>query len=110
MKKIVFLIVFSLFSLFASEQVEVESVDCVILEDENSIICKYVQDRVDFEKKVTIQWIDPENELSRSREMLIPAGHGSVYDFRYIDGRKKGIWTFKVIDQDKAYEAKFELK
>ncbi len=110
MKKIVFLIVFSFFSLFASEEIEIESVDCVILKDENSIICKYIQDRVEFEKKVIIEWIDPENELSRSREMIIPAGHGSVYDFRYIDGRKKGIWTFKVTDQDKVYETKFELE
>lgn len=50
MKKFVFLIFLLFTSIFAQDKIE-DKVDCVILEDENSIICKYNQDRVDFEKK-----------------------------------------------------------
>ncbi|AXH10440.1 hypothetical protein CP960_12105 [Malaciobacter halophilus] len=111
MKKFLIVLLVSLFSFaVASEQEEIEHVDCVILKDENSIICKYIQERVEFDKNVTFIWIDPDQEISRSRDMVIPAGHGSIYDFRYIDGRKKGIWTFKVKDQDKTYKTEFELK
>jgi hypothetical protein len=111
MKKFIVVLFISLFSFaIASEQEDIENVDCVILKDENSIICKYIQERVEYDKNVTFIWIDPDEEISRSREMTIPAGHGSIYDFRYVDGRKKGIWTFKVKDQDKTYETKFEIK
>ncbi|AXX93093.1 hypothetical protein CPU12_12900 [Malaciobacter molluscorum LMG 25693] len=109
MKKFVFLIFLLFTSIFAQDKIE-DKVDCVILEDENSIICKYNQDRVDFEKKVIFEWIDPDKEISRSREMIIPAQHGSIYDFRYIDGRKKGTWLFRVKDGKKVYETKFEIK
>jgi hypothetical protein len=42
--------------------------------------------------------------------MVIPAGHGSVYDFRYITGRLKGVWTFTVLDNDVKISTTFELQ
>lgn len=84
-------------------------VDCIILEDEDSIICKYTHNRVNFNKIITVQWIEPDNQITRTREMIIPAYHGSIYDYRYKQGRTKGIWTFKVKDDDKEYTTNFTI-
>lgn len=94
------------------EQVEyVEpNVDCLILEDENSIICKFEITRNTEDKSIIVQWIAPNGEISRSRDMIILAGHGSIYDYRYIQGRELGLWTFKVIYEEKEYSTQFELK
>lgn len=87
-----------------------EKVDCLILEDENSIICKYSHERVSFAKNITVEWIEPDGLVTRTREMTIPAYHGSVYDYRYIQGRTQGIWTFKVIDNDKVFTTNFTIE
>lgn len=87
------------------------NVDCLILEDENSIICKFevIKDSQN-EQKIVINWVNPNGEISRTREMLIPAGDGSAYDFRYLDGRESGKWDFKIIYNEKEYSTSFELK
>jgi len=108
MKKIIISVLFLSITLFA--QNVTSEADCLILEDENSIICKYVHDRMDVDKNITFEWVDPNGEISRTREMIVPANHGSVYDFRYMDGRKKGTWSFKVFDGKKTLETKFEVK
>lgn len=96
----------------AVDEIEIiePNVDCLILDDENSIICKFERTRQIEDENITVQWIDPLGEISRSRDILISAGHGSIYDYRYVDGRETGIWTFKVITKDKEYSTKFELK
>ena len=86
------------------------NVDCLILEDENSIICKFEIIRADKEQQIIIHWISPTGEVSRTREMLIPAGDSSAYDYRYLDGREGGKWDFKIIYEGKEYISKFELK
>ena len=86
------------------------NVDCLILEDENSIICKFEIIREDKEQQIIINWISPTGEISRTREMLIPAGDSSAYDYRYIDGRENGKWNFKITYQGKEYVSQFELK
>lgn len=86
------------------------SVDCLILQDENSIICKFESKRSVEDQTIIAQWIDPQGDISRSREMIVPAGHGSIYDYRYIKGRLSGLWTFKVIYDNKEYTTQFELK
>lgn len=86
------------------------NVDCLILEDENSIICKFEIIRDDKEQQIIINWISPTGEISRTREMLIPAGDSSAYDYRYIDGRENGKWNFKITYQGKEYVSQFELK
>ncbi|BAK74144.1 MAG: hypothetical protein AB7S49_07460 [Arcobacter sp.] len=87
------------------------NVDCLILEDENSIICKFevIRDPIN-EQLITINWISPTGEISRSREMIIPAGDSSAYDYRYIDGRENGKWDFRIIYNGKEYSSQFELK
>lgn len=87
------------------------NVDCLILEDENSIICKFeVIKDLQNEQKIVINWVNPNGEISRTREMLIPAGDSSAYDFRYLDGRESGKWDFKIIYNEKEYSTSFELK
>ncbi len=92
--------------LFANEN----HVDCIILEDENSIVCKYTQERVNYDKIVKFNWIDPNGVLSRQRDMEIPRFYGSVYDYRYLSGRLKGQWKFQVLDSGKTYETNFIVK
>lgn len=89
---------------------ELPKVDCLILKDENSIICKFEALRTTDDQKIIVQWLDPQGDVSRSREMIVPAGHGSIYDYRYIKGRLLGSWTFKVLLNDKEYKTEFELK
>jgi len=108
MRKII-LCAFLFASTLLAEEYKPE-VDCLILEDENSIICKYINTRSTEDKNITFEWIDPSGELSRTRDMMVPSGHGSVYDFRYIEGRQKGIWTLKVSDGKDTLETKFEIK
>jgi hypothetical protein len=86
------------------------NVDCIIIKDENSIICKYILERVNSHKKVVFNWIEPNNSISRKRVMDIPIGHGSVYDFRYIKGRSQGIWTLEVTDNNQTYKTNFLIE
>ena len=86
------------------------NVDCLILEDENSIICKFEVIRDTKEQQLVIHWISPTGEISRTREMLIPAGDVSAYDYRYLDGREGGKWNFKIIYNGNEYSSSFELK
>ncbi len=112
MLKYLFFLLFVTF-LFSEELIteETESgVDCLILQDENSIICKYEHERLEVDQEVLVQWINPEGEISRERTVVIPAGHGSIYDFRYIEGRMKGVWQFKVVENKKEFVTKFTLE
>ncbi|PLY06291.1 MAG: hypothetical protein C0625_10020 [Arcobacter sp.] len=112
MNKLIYILLFTV-SISFSEIIDEEpkiSVDCLILQDENSIICKYEHERIEEDKNINVQWIDPNGEVSRERILLIPAGHGSIYDFRYIEGREKGIWQFKVIDGEVETSATFEIE
>ena len=100
-------------SLAFAETIDEENkniADCLILQDENSIICKYLHERLEEDKEIFIQWVDPQGETSRERTLIIPAGHGSIYDFRYIEGRMKGIWQFKVKDNEVETTATFEIE
>ena len=97
-------------NLFANDEEVSNSVDCIILEDENSIICKYIINREDMDKTVLFKWFDPNGNISRERELQIPAGHGSVYDFRYIQGREVGTWTLEVIDNNNSLKTTFTIE
>ena len=97
-------------SICLAQEDKINNVDCLILKDEDSIICKYSINRLEHDKEINMQWIDPNKKLSRNRTITIPQGHGSVYDFRYITGRQKGIWIFKVIDYKKEYTTSFKLE
>ena len=86
------------------------NVDCLILEDENSIICKFEVIRDTKDQQIVINWVSPTGEISRTREMNIPAGDVSAYDYRYLDGREGGKWNFKILYNQNEYSSSFELK
>lgn len=86
------------------------NVDCLILEDEKSIICKFEIIRDTKDQEIIIHWISPTGEISRTREMIIPAGDMSAYDYRYLDGREEGKWNFRIIYKGNEYTSQFELK
>ena len=92
------------------EQAYNPNVDCLILEDENSIICKFEVIRDIKDQNIVIHWISPTGEISRTREMLIPAGDVSAYDYRYLDGREGEKWNFRVVYNNNEYTSQFELK
>lgn len=95
----------------AEQQVYNPNVDCLILEDENSIICKFEVIRdINKDQEIIIHWISPTGEISRTREMVIPAGDVSAYDYRYLDGREGGKWNFRVVYNGNEYTSSFELK
>ena len=91
-------------------QVYNPNVDCLILEDENSIICKFEVIRDTKDQQIVINWVSPTGEISRTREMNIPAGDVSAYDYRYLDGREGGKWNFKILYNQNEYSTSFELK
>ena len=111
MRKLLVLFFFIVSFSFASVDYELDEVDCLIIKEENSIICKYTsKEVVEEDKFIKVEWINPSGEMSRERKILFPAGHGSVYDFRYLEGRELGVWTFKVIDGENIFKTDFELK
>jgi len=113
MKIVAFFISMMLLSniVYATDlEYEDTKVDCLVLKEENSIICKYTHKRINKDTSVRFEWIAPDGSVSRQRDMLIPAGHGSVYDYRYIKGRALGEWTFKVIDETQEYKTTFIIE
>ena len=120
LKIIVFFIIINSM-LFAKENIQkkVEVVDkvipynpnleCLILADEDSVVCKFEVIRSDKEQQIVINWISPTGEISRTREMIINAGDSTAYDYRHLDGRENGKWNFKIIYNDKEYVSQFEL-
>ena len=120
LKIIVFFIIINSM-LFAKENIQkkVEVVDkvipynpnleCLILADEDSVVCKFEVIRSDKEQQIVINWISPTGEISRTREMVINAGDSTAYDYRHLDGRENGKWNFKIIYNDKEYISQFEL-
>ena len=69
-------------------------------DDEDSIICEFevIRDPI-HEQNVSMTWINPNGEISRARDMVIPAGDTSAYDYRYLEGREleNGALRFFII-------------
>jgi len=110
MKKVFLCVIMVIFSFAQSIKDSQSIADCLILEDENSVVCKYSHEILDMDEEIQIFWVNPSGKVSRKRILVIPAGNCSVYDFRYTSGRTKGVWTFKVIEANKQTSTTFELK
>jgi len=74
------------------------SVSCEILDDGvEKIQCKLVTPRKDVARETTFGWhSDSFPQDDRERSLTLPAGHGSIYDYRYLRGRAQGAWTVTV--------------
>lgn len=86
-------------NLYSSEPLH--TAECLILEDENSIVCKYNSPSNQNERVVTISWINPEGIIQRKREITIAPLNSSIYDFRFLDGLESGQWQFVVLEDNK---------
>jgi len=97
----IMLLPFSLIS--AQNDVKLE---CGILNEEvEKILCRVEVIRVDYDRKVKFLWHSssyPQDD--RERTIVLSAGHGSVYDYRFLRGRAQGEWivtsTVNNIDKD----------
>jgi hypothetical protein len=114
MKKFFYLVLMLSSFVWASEQEVQDEVlkeaDCLIINDENSIICKYTSPILLEDKELIVEWINPDGESTRKRTKIKPAGHSSMYDFRYLSGRIKGIWMFRVFDDKEIITTTFEIR
>ena len=90
---------FTLFSLtlFAKDALICE----VVNEDEIlKIKCIYETARKDHDRNISLAWTSPSTpQDDRFKTIVLPANHGSVYDFRYFDGRADGSWTISATDE-----------
>ncbi|WP_300369074.1 hypothetical protein [Hydrogenimonas sp.] len=89
------------FILFGVRCSMAANVQCNI--ENERIYCTYYLDRSDNQngKNVEFHWVSPDSpDDDRVRHFQIPARHGSVYDYRFLPGRAKGVWHVKVIDLD----------
>jgi hypothetical protein len=109
MNKFLIMLCLAVSFAFGGDAIEGE-VDCLIIKEENSIVCKYMAPRVIDDKFIEMEWIDPKGNVSRTKKVVMPSGHGSVYDFRYIQGRMPGVWTFRASDGEKSFETNFKLE
>lgn len=59
----------------------------------NIIKCTYVLERKTYERKVEFEWHSESVPYDdRKRVVVLPAHHGSLYDYRYLEGRAEGKW------------------
>ncbi len=85
--------------LLAPWILDAANVQCDI--ENERIYCTYYLDRSDNTdgKEVEFHWISPHSpDDDRIRHFRIPPYYGSVYDYRFLPGRARGIWRVEVID------------
>jgi len=71
-----------------------DSIGCHVQNDAiEKIVCTYKTARKNVDRNVTFLWHSrsyPQDD--RERTIVLPALHGSVYDYRYLRGRAQGVW------------------
>lgn len=97
-------------SLFADITYSERKVSCVVSENENKIICDYKFERNNYNKEVSFLWYRPDEMISRDKTFFVKNDNSSIYDYRFIKERMKGLWNVKVIDGEEILETSFELK
>ena len=102
---------FLFLALFSSSLIAAEVVCTTIQEDIKKIRCKYSALAQETPRQVTYTWTSPENSAdNRTKVHNIPAGHVSVYDYRYFGGRAEGKWKIEVSEEDNSTVATDFLK
>ena len=76
--------------------------ECTVVEEHDKIIrCTFSSVRIASDRNVTFSWkseTTPQDD--RERTFVLPAGHGSVYDYRYYYGRAQGTWQISILGDD----------
>jgi hypothetical protein len=88
-----------------SDQKEARLLCSIVDEEIEKILCKVELLRVDYDREVKFLWHSvsyPQDD--RERTIVLSAGHGSVYDYRFLRGRAQGEWvvtsTINNVDKD----------
>ncbi len=92
----------SLLTLFTLGLFANDSLVCnVVNEDEIlKIKCIYKTTRMSYDRNISMAWTSPSTpQDDRFKTILLPAHHGSTYDYRYFDGRADGSWTISATDE-----------
>ena len=79
-----------------------QHLECSILEEHDKVIrCTFASVRIASDRNVTFSWrseTTPQDD--RERTFVLPAGHGSVYDYRYYYGRAQGMWNVVILGDE----------
>lgn len=77
-------------------------VTCETIQDSiKKIRCKYLSLSEKASRNVTFKWTSPDNPAdNRAKSHIVPAGHISVFDYRYFAGRAEGTWTIEVYEEN----------
>ena len=96
MRKFFALLIAFTLSIFATDALVCK----VVNEDEIlKIKCIYKTARKSYDRNISMAWTSPSTpQDDRFKTVLLPAQHGSAYDFRYFDGRADGSWTISATD------------
>ncbi|MEA2111777.1 MAG: hypothetical protein U9P71_06990 [Campylobacterota bacterium] len=88
------------------------SVFCEVLGVESKRIqCTFFTQRVSFDRNISFHWKSPDKEYDfREHSFVLPAHHGSVYDYRYYHGRSLGEWKVLVKDEHNQTMAQTVIK
>lgn len=83
-----------IFMIHANES----SVTCSVVDDGiEKIKCTLQTARQNVDRQTTFQWHSQRHpQDDRERMVILPSGHGSVYDYRFLRGRAEGIWEVRV--------------
>ncbi len=81
----------------------------ICLDEGKKITCKLMTKRINTEREVEFEWESPNGKDDRTREMLLPSNHASVFDSRLKKGRVKGLWTVEVEIDDMKLSTTFKI-
>ena len=85
---------------------------CEIVDDDHKKIqCTFSTERASEDRNVIFFWHSADTpQDDRERTIVLKAGHGSVYDYRYYYGRAQGEWEVSVKDADDTILASTTLR
>jgi hypothetical protein len=82
----------------------------ICLDEGSKITCKLMTKRVNKDRDVEFEWESPNGKDDRERDMILPAGHASIFDSRDKKGRVKGVWTVEVEIGDEEVSTTFTIQ
>jgi len=85
-------------SLFAASDnvVQEDKLNCEV--GSERIVCTYSTLNENADREYVVKWFDPNGKESRLKYSILPAGHSSFYDYRFLPGRLAGNWTVTVFE------------
>ncbi len=82
----------------------------ICLDEGSKITCKLMTKRLSKDRDVEFEWESPNGKDDRERNMVLPAGHASIFDSRDKKGRVKGVWTVEVEIGDEEVSTTFTIQ